>query len=139
MNLPKYIPGLTVVARESDEVAENKRIYPEGFGMFVIADAFLEHEEWHYQNYNGEIQFHEHEIVGVINQGYYVPAEKFNGVQEAPEYNAEAKSAFDKMLETDAEEEQFIKKTLKEHLADQKKKAKKTKKIKVTDESTDDK
>ena len=128
MNLPKYIPGLILVAND-----EKKNVFPDGVGMFVVASAFMEHEEWHYSNYDDSIQMHENEIIAVINQGYYIPAEKFNGVQEAPEYDEDAKKAFEEMLKIDAEEEAFIKESLKDHLADQAKKAKKTKKIKVED------
>lgn len=117
MNLPKYIPGLTVVVKD-----ESEEIYPEGFGMFVISDAFLEHEEWHYQNYDGKIQIHEHEIVGVINQGYYVAAERFNGVEEAPEHNPDIQKDMEEMLEHSPEEEAFIKEQFEKHQAEKKKK-----------------
>lgn len=123
MNLPKYIPGLIVVAND-----EKREFYPEGFGMFVIANAFIDHEEWHYENYDGKIQFHESEIVAVINNGYYVASDRFKGVEMAPERAPEVTDELESMMsEPTPEEEAFIKKHSKRTGA------KKSKKIEVKD------
>lgn len=128
MNLPKYIPGLTVIVREEPKNNDEPILYPEGIGMFVIANAFIDHEEWHYQDYDGKTQVHESEIVGVINNGYFVASERFNGVVEAPEQNPDIQKEVEQYLEEDAEEKAFITEQLEKHL-----KTKKSKKIEVKD------
>lgn len=124
MNLPKYVPGLVVVVKEADKLETEQKIYPEDFGMFVIAEAFLDHEEWHYTNYDRSVQVHESEIAGIINNGYYVEADRFNGPVPAPEHDPGV-DALEELMKQDAAEDAFIKKAQAKHLKELKKKGKK--------------
>lgn len=103
MNLPKYVPGLVAVVQETTPT-----IYPEGTGMFVIANGFIDHEEWHYQDYDGKVQVHESEIVGIVNNGFYVAADRFNGVKEAPNRAPEVEEFEEMMKEEPQEVKDFI-------------------------------
>lgn len=123
---------MTVIINEDEHVPtqENPEVpmqtYPEKIGMFVIAEAFIDHEEWHYTNYDRSIQMHEHEIAGVVNSGVFVPSKRFNGVEPIEVVEKRQKEAeADFIPQPSKEESKFIKDEFDKHQKELKKKAKK--------------
>lgn len=120
---------MTVIINEDEPTKKEQLLtYPEKIGMFVIAEAFIDHEEWHYTNYDRSIQMHEHEIQGVINSGIFVPQDRFHGVEEASVVEKRQKEEAEKqdfVPEPTKEEAKFIKEQFDKHQKELKAKAKK--------------